>query len=71
MYNHTKIKKNLYIVANKYYGHSRSQILPYDEIEIWHGHPDLYMEKLEELYTLQMIAISDLLLKLLQNVLIT
>ena len=25
-----------------------SQLLPYDEIEMWHGHPDLYMDKLEE-----------------------
>ena len=34
------------------YGHSKSQSLPYDEIEMWHGHPDLYMNKLQEiLYT--------------------
>ena len=26
-----------------------SQPLPYDNIEIWHGDPDLYMNKLEEL----------------------
>ena len=26
-----------------------SQILPYDEIEMWHGHPDLYINKLEEI----------------------
>ena len=26
-----------------------SQMLPYDEIEMWHGHPDLFMNKLEEL----------------------
>ena len=25
------------------------QLLPYDEIEMWHGHPDLYMEKFEEI----------------------
>ena len=25
-----------------------SQILPYDEIEMWQGHPDPYMNKLEE-----------------------
>ena len=29
-----------------------SQMLAYDESEVWHGHPDLYMNKLEEfLYT--------------------
>ena len=26
-----------------------SQMLPCDEIEKWHGHPDLYMNKLEEI----------------------
>ena len=25
------------------------QPLPYDEIEMWHGHSDLYMNKLEEI----------------------
>ena len=34
--------------ATNLYGQSRSQMLLYDEIEIWHGHPDLYMDKLEE-----------------------
>ena len=29
------------------YGHSTSQILPFDEIEMWHGHADLYMNWLE------------------------
>ena len=23
-------------------------MLPYDEIEMWHGHPDLYVKKLHE-----------------------
>ena len=31
------------------YGHSMSQILPYDENEMWHGHSDLYMNWLEEI----------------------
>ena len=45
-------KKILYVEANILYGHSMSQPLPYDEIELWHGHLDLYMNKLEEnLYT--------------------
>ena len=30
------------------YGHPMLQPLPFDEIEMWHGHPDLYMNKLEE-----------------------
>ena len=25
-----------------------SQMLPYNETQMWHGHPDLYMNKLEE-----------------------
>ena len=35
--------------ATNLYGHSMSQILPYDDIEMWHGHPDLYMNWLEEI----------------------
>ena len=42
-------KKILYIDATNLYGHSMSQFLPYDEIEMWHGHPDLYMNWLEEI----------------------
>ena len=42
-------KKILYMDATNLYGHSMSQMLPYDEIEMWHGHPDLYMNWLEEI----------------------
>ena len=42
-------KKISYIDANNIYGHFMSQPLPYDETEMWHGHPDLYMNKLEKL----------------------
>ena len=42
-------EKIIYIDATNLYGHSMSQDLPYDEIEMCHGHPDLYMNKLEEL----------------------
>ena len=38
----------LYSDANNLYGHSVNQPLPYDKIEMWHGHPDPYMNKLEE-----------------------
>ena len=41
-------KGKLYIDATNLYRHSMSQPLPYDEIETWHGHPDFYMNKLEE-----------------------
>ena len=41
-------KKVFYADANNLYGHSMSQPLPYDEIEMWHDHPDLYMKQLEE-----------------------
>ena len=44
-----KIKKMLHADATNLYGHSMSQMLPYDEIEMWHGHPDLYMKLLEEI----------------------
>ena len=42
-------KKVLYMHATNFYGHSMSQMLPYDEIGMWHGHPDLYMNWLEEI----------------------
>ena len=34
--------KIIYADATNLYGHSMSQFLPYDEIEMWHGHPDKY-----------------------------
>ena len=39
----------LYINATNLYGHSMSQMLPYDEIEMWHGHPDKYWNWLNEI----------------------
>ena len=42
-------KKILYMDPTNLFGHSMSQPLPYDEIGMWHGHPDLYMKKLEEI----------------------
>ena len=42
-------KKILYMDATNLYGHSMSQMLPYDEIEMWHGHPDKYWNCLEEI----------------------
>ena len=33
--------------ATNLYGHSISQMFPYDEIEMWHGDPGLYMNWLE------------------------
>ena len=42
-------KKILYIDATNLYGHSMSQFLPYDEIEMWHGLPDKYWNWLDEI----------------------
>ena len=42
-------KKILFADANNLYGRSMSQPLPCDEIELWHGHPNLYMHWLEEI----------------------
>ena len=42
-------KKILYAEANKLYGHSMSQPLPYNENEMWHGQPDFYLIRLEEI----------------------
>ena len=41
-------KKIIYVDATNLYGYSMIQPLPYDEIEMWHGDPDLYMNWLEE-----------------------
>ena len=35
-------KKIFYMDSTNLYGHSMSQPLLYDEIEMWHRHPDLY-----------------------------
>ena len=42
-------KKLSYMDATNLYGHSMSQFLPYDEIEMWHGHPDKYWNWLDEI----------------------
>ena len=39
--------KIIYADATNLYGHSMSQSLPYDEIEMWHGHPDKYWRWLD------------------------
>ena len=36
-------KKMFYKDATNLYGHSMIQPLLFDEIEMWYGHPDLYM----------------------------
>ena len=41
-------KNILFIDATRSFGHSMSQVLPYDENEMWHGHLDLHMNNLEE-----------------------
>ena len=42
-------KKIIYNDVNISYGWALSQMLPFDEIELWHGCPDLYMKKLIEI----------------------
>ena len=44
-----EIEKIIFMDATNLYGYSMSQKLPYDDFEMWHGHPDLYMNKLEEI----------------------
>ena len=41
--------KILQMDATNLYGHSMSQMLHYDENEMWHGHPDLHTIWLEEI----------------------
>ena len=45
-------KELIYMEATNLYGYSMIQTLPYVEIEIWHGHPDLYMDKSEEILSI-------------------
>ena len=40
-------KKIIYADATSLYGHSMSQFLPYDEIEMWHGDPNKYWRWLD------------------------
>ena len=42
-------KKILYMDATNLYGHSMSQMLPYDGIEMWHGDPDKSWNWLDEI----------------------
>ena len=42
-------KKKFIIDADNFYGHSISQSWPHDEIEMWHGHPNLYIINLREI----------------------
>ena len=42
-------KKIIYIDATNLYDHSIYQLLLYDEIEMWHSHLDLYMNKIEQI----------------------
>ena len=44
-----KNKKKIYMDASNIYGHSMSQMLPYDEIEMWNGYPGAQMKKIEEI----------------------
>ena len=39
----------MYINAINLYCWAKSESLPFEEIEMLHGHPDLYMNKLEEI----------------------
>ena len=42
-------KKILLMDATNLYGHSMIQPLPYDEFEMWHGHPGFYVSNLGEI----------------------
>ena len=63
-------KKIIYVNATNLYGQSMSQVLPHDESEMWDGHPDFYMKKLEEFLKHQMIKILVTSLKLIYYILL-
>ena len=41
-------EKILYIEANNCYRYAVSEYLPYDKIESWRSHPELYLNQLED-----------------------
>ena len=41
-------KEIFFIDANSLYGYAMSEYVPYDEIQMWQGYPDLYVDKLED-----------------------
>ena len=42
-------KELIYLEATNLFGHSKSQPLPFDEIETWPGHLDFYMNKFKKI----------------------
>ena len=46
-------KNILYMDATDLYGHSMSQMLPYDEVKMWHSDPDKYWNWLDEILNTQ------------------
>ena len=58
----------LYVDATNLYGHSMSQMLPYDEVEMWHGDPDKYWNWLDEILNTPDDADVAILLKLIWNI---
>ena len=58
-------RKIIHMDATNVYGHSMSQMLPYDGIQMWHGHTDLSMNKFKRLQILLMILILDNLTRLI------
>ena len=58
-------KKIIYMDSSKLYGHSMTQPLPYDEIEMWHCHLDLYMDKLQGIINTPDSVILDISLNLI------
>ena len=40
-------RQTLYIDANILYAYAMNEKLPFDDIEMWYGHPLLYIGKLE------------------------
>ena len=58
-------KKIIFIDATNLYCHSMSQPLSFYKIEMWHGHPDLYMNKLADILNTADDSLVDFPLKLI------
>ena len=57
-------KKILYIDAKNLFVWAMSQMLPYVEIERWHGHPDLYTNKLDDILNTSDVSDIDYFIEL-------
>ena len=58
-------KKIFFVDAISLYDWTMSECLLHDEIEMWHGHLDVRMNKIEEIFNIHDDGVLDISLKLI------